>query len=394
MSAASSSSSLQPVRGTVMSNSTEVIESYVWASSSRSFGIYAERLLMNIIRVAQSQVNGANFRDGSDIGQVSVGPLGHATIEIPIRSLTGNGSNNYTKAKKGVMELMEAPYFIERPKIRGGRQVYDELGKPEYEFLGFQILNSCEVNVKPGFAVVEVNSETWKGILDFTKGFRKLDFEVAMKLKGVTSLRMYNLMSNVKKPITFTIAELRRMWGYDAVNPKTGKYEMYDDTNSFIRRLVEPARAELDEKSPMSFDFVTNSSASAEENRGRRGRKSITSITFFPIKKITGMSTQGVLKSIGSASSILGAELYQMLLNKFEFSKPGIENNLVLFETARKAGMDVLGFLDSIAPDAFRANSPQGYVINAVKKSLREKYGVEFQGKSMQLPSVDVGGGD
>ena len=36
-------------------------------------------------------------------------------------------------------------------------------------------------------------------------------------------------------------------------------------------------------------------------------------------------------------------------------------------------------FLQHIAPKALRANSPQGYVINAIKKNLGEHHGVIIQ---------------
>ena len=111
-----------------LTKSKEVIESYIFSTSRRNLSIYSERLLMRIVEIAQRQVAGINFRDGVDIGQVSIGPLGEANLEIPIRSLLGPGNTNYAQAKEAIMELMRSPYFVERPKMRAGEPVFGDVG--------------------------------------------------------------------------------------------------------------------------------------------------------------------------------------------------------------------------------------------------------------------------
>ena len=351
-----------------LTKSKEVIESYIFSTSRRNLSIYSERLLMRIIEIAQRQVAGVNFRDGVDIGQVDIGPLGDARLEIPIKSLLGPGNTNYTQAKNAIMELMQSPYFVERPKLKGGVPVVGEDGVPEFEFIGHQILNDCAVNLKPGVAIVNVNENTWRAVLDFSKGFRKFDLNAALDLSKSCSSRMFRLVSNQSGPITYTIDSLRKMWGME---------DMYPDTSDFIRRTIEPARRELDEKAPWSFTYVKNHSASAEVNIGRRGKKSITSITFYPVKKIANTSTSSVLAMMGSPVSVLGREVYNLLLTKFDFTVQGIKNNLVLFATAEKVGMPLEKFLYEIAPNALRAVNPPGYVVNSIERKLKEKYGVE-----------------
>lgn len=377
---ASSESGVPAVNGEVrLTRTTEVIESYIFSTSKRDFTIYSERLLMRLVSLAQKQIAGADFRHGTDVGQVSIGALGDAVVEIPIKSLLGEGNTNYSQAKAAIMELMQSPYFVERPKMKGGDYVFDENGEMEYEFYGYQLLNSCKVNVKPGVAVVEVNRETWRAILDFSKGFRKYDLEMGLKLKRSTSLRLYRLLSNQTKPITYSIDSLRSMWNLQ---------DKYPDTYDFIKRTIEPAKQELDEKAPWSFDYVRNYSDSAPENMGRKGRKTVTSVTFIPIRRISRASTSGLLKTIDSPEFVLGTQLYQLLLNKFGFSRQGIKNNLLIFSAAKKAGMDVVPFLYDIAPGALRAANPPGYVINALEKHLKEKFGVEKTDSGFSIPNM------
>ena len=353
----------------------DLVESWIFASSDRDFSIYSERLLLRLVQVAQVQLLGANFRDGTSIGQVSIGKLGDVRVIVPIKGLLTEGDTNYSKAKKAIMELMRSPYFVERPKIVNGRQVYNEKGEPEFEFYGRQILNDADVNVVRGAVVLVVNSETWKAILDFSRGFRKYDIETALKLKRTTTLRLYKLLYNQKNPITFSIVQLRKMWRMDEKEKdengkETGKYLLYDDTYDFIKRTIEPAKKELDAKSTWSFNYVKNTPDDS---------KAITSITFVPIHRmVLPTETSKLIRLTTSALSVLGREVYDLLVTKFEFTPKGLENNVELFYVAKKYLFDMRAFLDKAAPNALRANNPQGYVIQALRKNLTERFGIVF----------------
>lgn len=363
-----------------LTKSRDIIESYIFSTSKRSFTMYSERLLLRIVEAAQHQVAGASFKDGTSIGQVSIGPLGEAEIEIPIKDLLGTGtSTNYTQAKNAIMELMHSPYFVERPKMKNGQPVFNAEGEQEFELLGRQILNSCEVNVKPGIAVVTVNKDTWAAVLDFSKGFRKYDLEVAQSLSKATSLRLFKLLSNQKYPITYSIAQLRKMWEME---------DKYPDTYDFIKRTIEPAKKELDEKAPWSFDYVKNTAVSSSKNKGRAGKKSVTSITFHPKRKYTALSTSGLIKQI-HPSSLLGKDVYDVLLNKFGFTYQGIVNNMLVFETAKQSGIELYGFLSKIAPKALRAKNCPAYIINSLKIALKEKYGIDIDKPKIVIPGTE-----
>ena len=296
--------------------SREVIESYIFSTSSRKLSIYSERLLMRIVEIAQRQVAGVNFRDGADIGQVSIGPLGEANLEIPIRGLLG-GSTNYAQAKRAVMELMSSPYYVERPKVRGGQPVYGDDGAMEFEFIGHQILNDCNVNVKPGVACVSVNRNTWQAVLDFSRGFRKFDMNAAMLLTKSCSARLFRLVSNQSSPMTYSIAQLRKMWLLE---------DKYRKTSDFVKRTIVEAKEELDAKAPWSFDYKLNFARTAPENKGRSGHPAVTSVTFFPVRKAAKMSAGALINMVNSPLSVLGRELYELLLSKFEFTVQGIRN--------------------------------------------------------------------
>lgn len=353
----------------LLGSSKDVIESYIFATSGRNFSIYGERLLLRLVEIAQQQLNGVCFRDGTAIGQVSYGPLGDALLEVPISSLlSGDGDTNYSKAKVAVQELMKISIESERVKEQRGRVVVDANGRPEYEFKAYHILDNVELNVKPGYAVLKVDENTWRAILDFSKGFRKYDLIAALKLKRISSIRLFKLVSNQKNPMTYTIDQLREMWDMK---------DKYKDNSDFIRGVIKPAKEELDEKGSWSFDYVVNSALTAPVNKGKSGKKFITSVTFFPHSKIRNMSTGALITLTGKQLDMIDRMSYNMLTRELGFTNSGLKNNILLFEVVKKVGMDLFDFLERIKPGALRANSPQGYVIRALKRHLKEYYAVD-----------------
>ena len=96
-----------------------------------------------------------------------------------------------------------------------------------------------------------------------------------------------------------------------------------------------------------------------------------------------------VLRIYGSALNELGRECYDLLVHKFEFTSKGLQNNIELFYLVKKSGMDLRSFLDVIAPNALRADNPQGYVIKTVRAFLTEQYGIEFDEHGKAIPAQE-----
>lgn len=345
--------------------SKEVVESYIFSTVRHDFGIYSERLLLRLVELAQREIRGLDFKGGTSIGKVEIGAWGDAEVVIPVKDiLSGEDDKNYSKAKAAVRNLMGR--FLE----------YED----DQKYRATQILNEVDVDKVAGKMVIRVNRNIWQAMLDFSKGFRKYELETAVKLRGKYSLRIYKLVSKQTDPITYSIADLRAMWGL------TEKYKKVDD---FIKNTIVAAKEELDRVSPYSFDFIPNYSKTAEVNRGRKGRPAVTSITFFPRRRMSNESTDAVRKQV-DPSILLDWELYDMLRHKFDFDTQGIRANITLFDTAQKECADILEFLDSIAPAALRASNVQGYVVNAVRKHLKEKLGIVIDGSLVLRDSSSV----
>lgn len=344
--------------------SKEVVESYIFSTVRHDFGIYSERLLLRLVGLAQREIRGLDFKGGSSIGKVEIGEWGDAEVIISVKDiLSGEDDKNYSKAKTAVRNLMGR--FLE----------YEDNEK----YRATQILNEVDVDKIAGKMIIRVNRNVWRAMLDFSKGFRKYELETAVKLRGKYSLRIYKLISKQTDPITYSIQDLRQMWGL------VDKYKKVDD---FVKNTIVNAKEELDRVSPYSFDYILNAAKSADVNKGRKGRPAITSVTFFPIHRLKNESADAMRKQV-DPSIMLDYQFYQMLKNKFEFDAQGIKANITLFDTAQKE-CDILEFLDGIAPAALRAANVQGYVVNAIRKHLKERFGIVIDGSMVLRDSSSV----
>lgn len=335
----------------------EVVESYVFSTARRDVGIHGERLLLRLVEIAQREIHGLDFKTGRDIGKVKVSDWGDAEVTIPVKDiLSGEADKNYERAKQAVLDLMTKVLQYEDDNV----------------WKAAHILNNVDLNKVSGSMVITVNRAMWSAMLDFSKGFRKYDLYLAMKLKSRYSLKMYKLISKQTEPITYTIDFLRKEWNLE------DKYKKVDD---FINSTLGKAKEELDRVSPYSFEYQLNASKSADENKKRKGRPAITSVTIFPVHILVN-ETSDMLRNRVSPSMVLTPEAYNLLKNKFNFDFAGIKANMLLFETAEKF-TDLTQFLYSIAPTALRAQNVQGYIVNALKKHLKEDFGITLEGANI-----------
>lgn len=322
----------------------KVIESYVFSEARFSLSLYGYRLLLRLMESAQKYIYDIDFTDSRSSRQVEIGQWGDAEIILPVRAiLTDPDDRNYDKARAAVEELMSK--FIS----------FDDGNT----YRATQILNDAELSRLKGRMVIRVNRNIWRAMLDFSKGYRSIDLETMFRLRSFYAMRLYPLVAMSKTPLTYSIQQLREMWVL------TDKYKA---TKDFIRNTVAQAKEELDRSSQFTFEYVLNYSKSDPINQGRRGRLSVTSITFYPKQQILNARTNDLRRQI-SPSIMLGVEEANVLKHKFGFDSKGIQNNMAIFDIANKNG-ELMPFLDKIAPVALRAKNPQGYVVAALHKHL------------------------
>ena len=169
-------------------------------------------------------------------------------------------------------------------------------------------------------------------------------------------MRFYELLSNQKSPLTYSVIQLKEMF---CVADK------YERINDFIRYVVEAAKKELDEVSPYTFEYTPVKS----------GRK-ITAIKFYPVyqpeHRDSDLEKHDLQKQI-SLSWSLSSEVRNYLKNSIGYSDKEIKNNLDLFISAQNILPDLMGELALLKGKARDKKNPKGYIINSIKGKLNDK---------------------
>lgn len=350
--------------------SDDVFTSYIFNSSSRSLSKYGERLLMEVISVAQEYtVDAALGIHRLNFAQKYSEKF--AIIDIPVRNLlNADDTTNYTKAKEAAVELMKIYHTVESPVLDAdGKQKTYKDGTPQYQFASYHLLDQVTVNHKPGIVSVKLGEETWSQILDMGKGYTRYNLLTAKSLDNVAAIRLFQLLSNSSRSLTFSIDRIKGILGL------SDKY--VNNPSGFIRKVILPAENEIKEKCP--FEVVHEP---VYEQVSPKGHPTIVGITFSKVMKNS---------IILDPSSVLDSSLIAKLMKDFGFDERGLRSNLKLFRSVIDAGHDICDFLDSISKLASQANSPQGYVIRALQNLLSGitpfKMGMNIK-KVNQVPDI------
>lgn len=332
--------------------STDVFTSYIFSTSNRSLSKYGERLLMEVISVAQEYTIDAAL----GIHKLNFGEKyseKFAIIDIPVRSLLNeDDTTNYTKAKEAAVELMKIYHTVEAPVLDedGNQKTYKD-GSPQYKFASFHLLDKVVVNEKPGIVSVKLGEDTWSQILDMGKGYTRYNLLTAKKLDNVVAIRLFQILSNTSEPLHFSLERIKGILGLQDkyVNNPTG----------FINRVIVPAEKEIEEKCPFKVEHDLE-----YENVPKKGRPAICGITLRKIAKPS---------IIQNPVSVLGPYLLNILVKKFGFDDRGIRSNLRLFQQAQDKGVDLMEFLQKIEGKASQATIPQAYVIRSLQNIVADK---------------------
>ena len=329
----------------------DIYNSYIFSTSNRRLSKYGERLLMEIILTAQEYTIDAAL----GINRLNFGEKYQekfAIVDIPIRNLlNADDTTNYTKAKRAALELMKIYHTVETPVIdkNGNPKTYSD-GRRQYQFVSFHLVDKVTVNQKPGIVSVKLGEETWSQILDMGKGYTRYNLLTAKSLDDVVAMRLYQIMSNTVKPLRFSIERIKGILGL------TDKY--VSDPNGFVRRVIEPAEKEIEEKCPFKVVHELEYNKSS-----RKGRPSIVGISF----------NKTLNPTIIHQPVILDPYLKDSLIENFGFDEKGIRSNLKLFIGLMNAKVDLIKYLKGIKDKARQANNPQAYAIKSLQKLLGNK---------------------
>lgn len=315
----------------------DVVQSYIFTTARYDFSIHEKRVMYRIIEVMQSSINGLKLSYDYTIHENMF--THNRVFTIPISVLANDGDyTNYEYIKRALHDLRNKSFEYKDSNHWG---VYGIIEMPKIQ----RYSDLVEFTITPLL---------WDAFLDFSKGFRKYELMTAISLRSVYSMRFYELISGKTQAITYTIKDLRDMFSLG---------DKYQRINSFISRVIDSAKNELDSVSPYSFTYKVN----------KRGR-SYHSITFYPVyipsNRDDSLESQDLSKKV-SLSWDLDKNVIDYLKHSFEFTSSEIKQHIDLFKRASSLIPDFIGFLSTVAPRANRVNSPKGYLINSVRSEIK-----------------------
>lgn len=368
----------------IAESSKEVVQSYLLTTAGRDWGVYAEKFLLRLVEIAQGDIQGMDFKKGKDMKphsptlnypNLTKNAIGDAIVSIPIKDLLpDDGYTNYEYIRETIEQLQTKIMRWEAPKTDAkGNIVYNDQGVAVRKWKSVQLIGEAEgENDINSCITVRINTNIWNAMVDFTKGFRAFDLNIAMRLQSKYALRLYQLMSRQETPLTYSIEDLKKQWGLE------DKYPRPDD---FIKRTIIPAKEELDATSPYTFDFIPVKSKVAG-----RGNKPVTHITFFPKHQIqyeTARGTKGF-----DETQMLKEPIRRILKEKYSFEWYELQTTFDLLYTAQKTMTgadedhpDLLTFLVNLSHNVSKAEDKKKYIIGSIKRHLKEKYNVVMKSK-------------
>lgn len=318
--------------------SKEVLQSLILTTAKYDFSVYEKRIIYRLVELAQCEIEGLDFR--KDCRKIEHDLFGLIDITMPISSLlNGEDDKNYARIKDALLSLKNKSFEYEDDDI----------------WQSISIIAFPNIKKRASTVSFTIHPKIWDCMLDFSKGFRKYELKTAMSFESVYSMRLYEMLSGQTNPISYTIDYLKDRFQI------AGKYKQVND---FLRYVIEPAKKELDKKSPYSFEYKIN----------KTGRK-YTSMTFFPIYQAENrdedLETKNLQKQI-SPSSYLDRNVREYLKTQFGFSDMELKQNIDLLRKAQSEINSFIYWMSEIKPKANRAKkSPQAYLIGSIKKELK-----------------------
>jgi plasmid replication initiation protein len=311
----------------------ELIQSYIITAARYDFNVYEKRIIYRLVEMCQCQLEGKELTKDYKLDKTLFGDY---VVTLPISSfLSGEEDENYSRVKSALKGLRNKVIEYEDEKIWKPIGIIE---KPVLE--------------KRGIVTFELQPEIFEAILNFSKGFRRIELKTAMEFESVYAMRFYELLSGKTEPITYSINNLKIMFQLE---------NKYKETKDFIRRVIEPAQKELSEKAPFSFTYSPKCVG-----------KKIVGLTFFPYKIVQNTDTDIERKQLQKQVSLrwdIDKMVVDYLKQNYFFDDDEIRNNISIFKNANEK-LDIMNILANKRRYCEQRKSPKGTIVTILKKEL------------------------
>lgn len=317
----------------------EMLQSYILTSARYDFNVYEKRILYCLVELAQCEVEGLEFP--KDCKKINHDLFGFINISIPCnRILRNEEDKNHSYVKKALLSLTKKVIEYEDNE----------------NWMALNIIAFPKIKKYENTFSFTIHPMIWDCILNFSKGYRKIEMKIVKDFISVYSMRFYELISGQHRPLTYSIDDLKMMFKLE---------NKYKDTSLFIKRTIDSAKKELDQKSPYSFEYKLN-------RHGKGGK--INSVTFYPTQNPEFKDQFLEQKELQKRISLrwdLSQKTIDSLKTIFSFDSNEINQHKDLFEEAEKK-LNLFVILNRIKGYAFNAQNPKGYLISVLQKELKQ----------------------
>lgn len=308
----------------------ELIQSFLLSVTRVRLSLYEQRILTKIVEHGQSVIQGLSVQQYKYI----TNPFDNEKITIPIRYILTDGSKDYKKVIDACKALMSRKFEFYEP----GTKTY---------YADTIIHNVIHIS-GTGKVSFQVSRVLYDVMFNFSLGYKAYDLEEALTLPTPYAVRMYVLLNGQIKPLTWSVEQLKEMFGVA---------DKYTQTADFIKKVIEPARIALVNHRCNGFTYC----------RVFDGNK-VTHLRFFPIK--VEKKEEVMYKDLTREQLVQRKAIEIMLANDCFFTWKEIGAN----KTTITRFSSLLGAVDSmmsIVQRAKRKHMDKGYIVNAMKDEVK-----------------------
>lgn len=338
----------------------DVIQSYAMTVAKYHYHAWEKRVMYGLVDFMQQIVEGKKLSDDFTIAKTV---FGDREFKLSLSFFVPNTEMFAGEVEKGYPNLKNALKSLQKKIFE-----YNHNG----EWASLSIIANPRIK-KDGCVTFIMAKEMIEAFLCFKEiltgkiQYKRYQLHTAMELKSIYSMRFYEIMSGNTEPITWSIENLKDRFGIT---------DRYNDIKDFKKRVIRPAKAELDKKSPYSFDYKF-------EKLNQAHPRKVTHITLIPVYISENRDKDLETKRINSKYKVntnildkLPVIVKDYLTRNFGFSVTELRNNSNLIENALKT-QNIADFSDELANIKARAltenvKNPKGYVINALKLMVKQ----------------------
>ena len=314
-----------------MAKNKNIIQSYLITTAKYDFTADEKRVLSNLINVLQPLLEGKILK-----GKIQQDLFQDYCLELPTNTFLGeNDRTNHTRIKKA-LDLLEE------------KKLYQE---DENSWRKIRLIESPRY-IKRGVVQFRLAKELVEVFLNFDKGYSKYELETSLKLKSVYSMRLYELISGQKQPLTYKISYLKEIWG--------ATQKAYERNYNFIKRVIIPAQEELNEKANWTFAYTPI-------KEGKRFTKIMFTPVHNPKNEDLSVEENELIRQI-SISRLIESNLKNYLIHTCGFSIQEIKNNVpTLKKFSELYSAQTEGKIREIWARARDKRNPKSYLIGSIK---------------------------